>query len=337
MASLKLDMSGIVLKYFSACATAAALAASPGALAQSGTAADYPNRPVRVLNPSSLGGGGDVVARIVMPELSRLLGQNFYVENRPGAANIIATELAAKAPPDGYTIYLAAFGTFVTNPLVYAKLPYTLKSFETVTIIADAPFILSVHPALPVTNLKQLIALAKANPGQLTFASFGTGSTPHLTGELLQSLTGTKMLHVPYKGSAPGMADLMAGNITMTIDGGLASIPQIRAKRIRAIGVTAPVRLAVLPEVPTFDEIGLPKFYVGSWYGIMAPAKTPRDIVMKLHGGLLKAVANPAVRDPLQNLGAAIVGNSPDEFAAQVVREQERWAEVVKKAGIKPE
>ncbi len=328
-------MSETILKYFSAFVTAAAFAVSPGALAQSGGAADYPSRPVRVLNPSSLGGGGDVVARMIMPELSKILGQNFYIENRPGAANIIATELAAKAPPDGYTIYLAAFGTFVTNPLVYAKLPYSLQSFETVSIVADAPFILSVHPALPVTNLKQLIALAKAKPGQLTFASFGTGSTPHLTGEWFQARTGTKLLHVPYKGSAPGMADLMAGNITMTIDGGLASVPQIRARRIRPIGVTAPKRLAVLAEVPTFEELGLDKFYVGSWYGIMAPAKTPRDIVLKLHGGLLKTIGNPAVRDLLNNLGASVVGNSPEEFAAQVVREQEHWADVVKKAGIK--
>jgi len=330
-------MNNTMIKSLAILAATATCATTHDAIAQSGNAAEYPSRPVRVLNPSSLGGGGDVVARIVMPELSRLLKQNFYIENRPGAANIIATELAAKAAPDGYTIYLAAFGTFVTNPLVYATLPYSLKSFETVSIIADAPFILSVHPALPATNLKQLIALAKARPGELTYASFGTGSTPHLTGELFQSITGTKMVHVPYKGSAPGMADLMAGNITMTIDGGLASIPQIRAKRIRAIGVTAPSRLTVLPEVPTFDELGLKDLYVGSWYGIMAPAKTPREIVLKLHAGLLKAVANPAVRDPLQNLGAAVVGNSPEEFYAQVVREQERWAKVVQKAGIKPE
>lgn len=330
-------MNNTIIKSLAILAATGTWATAPDAIAQSGNAAEYPSRPVRVLNPSSLGGGGDVVARIVMPELSRLLKQNFYIENRPGAANIIATELAAKAAPDGYTIYLAAFGTFVTNPLVYATLPYSLKSFETVSIIADAPFILSVHPALPATNLKQLIALAKARPGELTYASFGNGSTPHLTGELFQSITGTKMVHVPYKGSAPGMADLMAGNITMTIDGGLASIPQIRAKRIRAIGVTAPARLTVLPEVPTFDELGLKDLYVGSWYGIMAPAKTPREIVLKLYAGLLKAVANPAVRDPLQTLGAAVVGNSPEEFYAQVVREQERWAKVVQKAGIKPE
>ena len=298
---------------------------------------DYPLRPVRVVNPSSLGGGGDVVARILTPELSRLLGQNFYVDNHPGAANIIATEIAAKAPADGYTLYLAATGTFVTNPLVYAKLPYSLSSFQTISNVADAPFILSIHPSLPALNFKELLNLAKQQPGQLTYASFGKGSTPHLAGEMLQVLTGIRLIHVPYKGSAPGMADLIGGNITMTFDAGMASIAQIRAKRIRPIGVAASKRLDVLSDLPTLEEQGLKQFYAGSWYGFMAPAATHRPIIVKVYETLIKALHQPRVEERIHNLGASVGGSTPEAFFAQIQAEQLRWAEVVNKAGIKPE
>lgn len=247
-------------------------------LGWSQTTSIYPTKAVRVYNPSSPGGGGDVIARIIQQELSKNLGQTFIVDNRPGAANIIATDLAAKSAPDGYSLLLGTTGSFVTNPLIYKKLPYAVSDFVPISIVADAPFILSVHPSVPANNLTELIAYAKANPGKLSFASFGNGSSSHLAGEYFQILTGTKLIHVPYKGSAPGMADLLAGNITMTFDSGLSSIPNIQAKKIRPIAVAAPKRLPNLSDVPTFLELGIPNFYAGSWYGFFAPQGTPKEI-----------------------------------------------------------
>jgi tripartite-type tricarboxylate transporter receptor subunit TctC len=297
----------------------------------------YPVRAVRMVNPSSPGGGADIIGRLVGQQLTKSLGQNFITENRPGAANIIATEVAAKAPPDGYTLLIAATGTFVTNPLVYAKLPYSDKDFDTITILADAPFILAVHPSVPAKNVSELVAVAKARPGEVTYASFGTGSSSHLAGELFQVMTKTKLLHVPYKGSAPGMADMLAGNITMKFDSGFASVPHIRSQRIRALGVAALQRLPQIPDVPTLDQAGLKGFEAGSWYGVMAPAGTPRDIVGKLHAELVKALKVPELNQRIVDLGAHVIGNTPEEFSQRIVRERSQWAKVVKAAGIKPE
>ena len=297
----------------------------------------YPNRTVRMVNPSSPGGGADIIGRLFGQQLTKALGQNFITDNRPGAANIIATEIAAKSPPDGYTLLIAATGTFVTNPLVYAKLSYSDKDFERISIVADAPFILSVHPSVPARNVSQLVALAKARPGELTYASFGTGSSSHLAGELFQVMTKTRLVHVPYKGSAPGMVDMLAGNVTMKFDSGLASVPHIQSQRIRALGVAAQRRLPQAPDVPTLAELGLKDFEAGSWYGVMAPAGTPRDIIAKLHGELVKVCKLPEIQQRITELGAYVVGNTPEEFSAQIVRERERWAKVVKDAGIKPE
>ena len=266
---------------------AAAMLVAVPAMVAAQPASTYPDRPVRVVNPSSPGGGADVISRIVMQEVSKSLGQTFIIDNRPGAANIIATEIAAKAPPDGYTLLIAATGTFVTNPLLYAKLPYSINDFETISIVADAPFILSVHPSVPARTVKELVAHARAQDGKLTFASFGRGSSSHLAGELFQSVTGTKLVHVPYKGAAPGMADLVAGQITMAFDSGLSSIPHVNAKRIRPLGVAAPQRLPSLPDVPTLAEQGLGTFDAGTWYGVMAPARTPKQIIDRLHGAIV--------------------------------------------------
>ncbi len=325
-------------RYLAAAALSALLFASGAAIAQIGDAAKaYPNRPVRFVNPSSPGGGADIIARILGQQLTKSLGQNFISDNRPGAANIIATEIAAKSPPDGYTLLIAATGTFVTNPLVYAKLSYSEKDFETISIVADAPFILTVHPSVPAKKLSELVALAKSHPGELTYASFGTGSSSHLAGELFQVMTKTRLLHVPYKGSAPGMTDLLAGNITLKFDSGFASVPYIQSNRIRALGVAALKRLPKIPEVPTLDELGLKDFEAGSWYGVMAPAGTPRDIVAKLHGELVKALKLPEIQQRIADLGTYAIGNTPEEFSAQILRERAKWAKVVKEAGIKPE
>lgn len=316
---------------------AAAMLVAVPAMVAAQPASTYPDRPVRVVNPSSPGGGADVISRIVMQEVSKSLGQTFIIDNRPGAANIIATEIAAKAPPDGYTLLIAATGTFVTNPLLYAKLPYSINDFETISIVADAPFILSVHPSVPARTVKELIGYAKAQDGKLTFASFGRGSSSHLAGELFQSVTGTKLVHVPYKGAAPGMADLVAGQITMAFDSGLSSIPHVNAKRIRPLGVAAPQRLPSLPDVPTLAEQGLGAFDAGTWYGVMAPARTPKPIIDRLHGAIVKTLALPDVTKRINDLGTAVIGNTPAEFSAQIARESERWAAVVKQAGLKPE
>ena len=290
-----------------------------------------------MVNPSSPGGGADIIGRLVGAQFSKTFGQNFMTDNRPGAANIIATEIVAKSPPDGYTLLVAATGTFVTNPLVYAKLPYADRDFETIAIVADAPFILTVHPSIPVRSVRELTALAKARPGELTYASFGTGSSSHLAGELFQVMTRTRLLHVPYKGSAPGMADLLAGNITMKFDGGLASVPHIKSGRIRPLGVAALRRLPQIPDVPTLSEAGLRDFQAGSWYGLMAPAGTPREIITRLHVELVKALKQPDLQQRITDLGADVVGNTPEEFSAQILREREVWAKVVKQAGITPE
>jgi tripartite-type tricarboxylate transporter receptor subunit TctC len=325
-------------RHLAAAASITLLVGSGPVFAQSADAAKaYPARTVRFVNPSSPGGGADIIARILAQQLTKSLGQNFINDNRPGAANIIATEIVAKSPPDGYTLLIAATGTFVTNPLVYAKLSYSEKDFETISIVADAPFILTVHPSVPAKNLNELVALAKAHPGELTYASFGTGSSSHLAGELFQVMTKTRLLHVPYKGSAPGMTDLLAGNITMKFDSGFASVPYIQSKRIRALGVAALKRLPKIPDVPTLDALGLKDFEAGSWYGVMAPAGTLREIVAKLHGELVKALKLPEVQQRIVDLGAYPIGNTPEEFSAQIVRERERWAKVVKEAGIKPE
>ncbi len=303
----------------------------------SDAAKTYPNRTVRMVNPSSPGGGADIIGRLIGQQLTRTLGQNFITDNRPGAANIIATEIVAKSPPDGYTLLIAATGTFVTNPLVYARLSYSDKDFATISIVADAPFILSVHPSVPARNVSQLVALARARPGELTYASFGTGSSSHFAGELFQVMTKTRLVHVPYKGSAPGMVDMLAGNVTMKFDSGLASVPHIQSHRIRALGVAARRRLPQVPDVPTLAELGLKDFEAGSWYGVMAPAGTPRDIIARLHGELVKISKLPEIQQRITELGAYVVGSTPEEFSAQIPRERERWAKVAKEAGIKPE
>jgi tripartite-type tricarboxylate transporter receptor subunit TctC len=305
------------------------------ALAQSSLS--YPTKPVRVYNPSSPGGGADVIGRLIQQELTKNLGQTFIVDNRPGAANIIATELAAKSTPDGYSLLVGATGSFVTNPLVYKKLSYAVSDFIPITMVADAPFILSVHPSVPANNLAELISYAKANPGKLSFASFGNGSSSHMAGEYFQILTGTKLIHVPYKGSAPGMADLLAGNITMTFDSGLSSIPNIQAKKIRPIAVAASKRLVNLPEVPTFAELGIANFNAGSWYGFFAPAGTPREIVNLLNKNIHQIVAMPEISARIQSLGATVQVNTPEEYSAQIAKETEQWAMVIQKAKIQLE
>lgn len=310
---------------------------SSEAHAQGAAAKAWPNRVVRIVLPGSPGAGSDIIGRVIAAPLSKSLAQSFVIDNRPGAANIIATEVAAKSPPDGYTLLIGTTGTFVTNPLVYAKLPYSIKDFETISNIADAAFLLAVHPSVPAKNVAEMIALAKARPGQLAVASFGIGSSTHFAGELFQSMTKTRLVHVPYKGSAPGVADLVAGNIAATFDTILTLTPHIHAKRVRPLGLAAAKRLNQMPDMPTLAEQGLKDFEAGSWYGMLAPAGTPREIVTRLHGEIVKALKTPEVQKRFQDLGTDIIGNTPEEFAAQIANERGKWAKVAQMAGIKPE
>lgn len=297
----------------------------------------YPSRAVRIVNPSSPGGGGDIMGRLIAMELTKKFGQNFVNDNRPGAANIIATEIVAKASPDGYTLLLGTGGTFVTNVLIYTKLPYSEKDFEPISVLSDAALILTVHPAVPVQTVGELIDLVKKNPGQLSYASFGIGSSSHLAGEMFQQITKTKLVHVPYKGSAPGMIDLLAGHITMAFDTALASMVHVQTKRIRALGVASSKRLSLIADVPTLSETGLSGFEISGWYGLAAPVGTPAVIIGKLHGEIVKALKLPEVQRRISELGAEVVGNTPQEFRAKIASELKQFSPVVKLANIKAE
>lgn len=301
-------------------------------------AAGYPGKVVRIIVPAAPGGGADIIARIFAQPLGKNLGQNFVVDNRPGAANIIGTEIVAKAQPDGYTLLLGTTGPLANNPLLYAKLPYdSLKDFAPISNVANSAFVLVVHPSLPVKSVAELVALAKAKPDQLAYASWGRGSATHLATELLMLMRQVKFVQVPYKGSGNAMPDMLAGNVQMAFDSMLSSVPYVQAGRLRPLGVSALKRSAVLPAVPTLAEQGLDGFEAGSWYGFLAPARTPREIVTKLHGEIMKAIKLPEVRERMATLGTEPIGSTPEEFTEQIRGDLDKWGKVVKAAGIQPE
>jgi len=318
------------------CLAVASLAPN-GALAQD-AAADYPRKPVRIIVPAAPGGGADIIARLIGQQLGKSLGQTFLVDNRPGAANIVGTEIVAKAQPDGYTLIVNTAGPMSINPLLYAKLPYdAMKDFAPITNVADTAFVLVVNPAVAAKSVADLIALAKAKPGQLAYASWGRGSANHLGTELFMMVTQVKLLHVPYKGSGAAMPDVIAGNVPIFFDTIASAVPQIRAGRLRPLGVSSLKRSPAIPEVPTIAESGLDGFEAGSWFGFFAPAKTPREIVTKLHGEIIKAMKPPEVQERLATLGLDPVGNTPAQFDEQIRRDLAKWSKVVKAAGIQPE
>lgn len=301
-------------------------------------AAGYPRKAVRVIVPAAPGGGADIIARLIGQQLGKSLGQNFLVDNRPGAANIVGTEVVAKAPPDGYTLIVNTAGPMSINPLIYAKLPYdAVKDFAPISNVADTTFVLVVHPSLPTKSVAELIALAKAKSGQLAYASWGRGSANHLGTELFMMMAQVKLLHVPYKGSGAAMPDVLAGNVQMIFDTIASSVPQIRAGRLRPLGVSALNRSGAIPDVPTISEAGLDGFEAGSWFGFLAPARTPGEIVTKLHGEIIKAMKVPEVQERLASLGLDPVGNTPEQFVEQIRRDLAKWGKVVQAAGIQPE
>jgi tripartite-type tricarboxylate transporter receptor subunit TctC len=300
-------------------------------------ASDYPARPIRLIVPFAPGGSNDIMARLVGQKFSENMGQQVIVDNRPGASGIVGTEIAARGTPDGYTLLMMSL-TLAVNPSLYRKLPYdTEKSLVPVTLVASAPLMLVVHPSLPVKSLKDLIAYAKAHPGKLNFGSGGRGATPHLAGEMLKTMAGLEMTHVPYKGGGPALADLVGGQIQLMLENIPSTLPFVKAGKLRALAVSGSSRSALLPDLPTLDEAGLKGYEIVGWNGLFFPAGTPRPIVQKIHAETVKMLAQPDVKERLATLGAEGVGSSPAEFAAFVRSEIAKWARVVKQAGLQPE
>jgi tripartite-type tricarboxylate transporter receptor subunit TctC len=287
--------------------------------------------------PLTAGSGADIAGRIVAKSLSETWKQSVIIENRPGAGGLIGTGAVVSAEADGYTL-LVQSASYAANPAIYKKLPYDpLKSLVDVDILGQTPYVLITSADGPYQSVRDLIIAAKSKPGEITFASAGVGSSTHLAAEYFNQMMGIKLIHVPYKGSAPGMADLLAGNITMTFDSGLSSIPNIQAKKIRPIAVASTKRLANLPDVPTFAELGIANFNAGSWYGFFAPAGTPREIVNLLNKNIHQIVAMPEISARIQSLGATVQVNTPEEYSAQIAKETEQWAMVIQKAKIQLE
>ena len=293
---------------------------------------------MRLIVPFPPGGGNDIVARAVAQELGKSFGQQFVVDNRAGAGGAIGAELAARSPADGYTLFLGGVGSHVVNPSLHAKLSYDpIRDFAPVTLIASAPSVLVVTPALQAASLSELTALAKAHPGKLNYASNGNGSSAQLAAVLYESMAGVRMVHVPYKGVAQALVELMSGEVQVMFGTLVAILPHIKAGRLRALAVTGRNRSALLPEVPTLAEAGLPGYEAGSWYGILAPAGTPGGIVARLNAEINAAIRQPEVRERLAADGAEVIGGTPGDFAAHLKIELSRMGKLVRQAGIRTE
>ena len=305
-----------------------------GVLGGEAVAQDYPNRPVRLVVGSSPGGGTDISARILAPYLTELFGRQFVVENRPGATASIAGAVVAAAPPDGYTLWACA-SSLTTNPYILPKLPYdALKDFAPVSQLAITHNIMISHPSLPVRTVKELIALAKPRPGELQYAGAGSGSNQHVAMELFLHMAGIRIVHVAYRGQSPALLDLMAGHMHLMMSSLIAAVPQVRNGRLRALGVTGGKRAIVAPDIPTIAESGLPGYEVLQWYGVLAPAATPREVVAKLNAAIVKGLQDPEVKERYLRDGAETAGTTPEEFGAVIAAELKKWARVIKAANI---
>lgn len=314
-------------------AGAFSLAAGLGSVA--GWCDIYPNKPVRMVVPFAVGGAADVVPRIVGPKLVETWGQQLIVDNRPGAAGIIGSELVAKSPATGYTLLLAAVAHAI-NPSLYKKLPYELaKDFAPVTLLASTPSVLLLNPSIPANSVKEFVALAKAKPGQFNFGSPGNGTSSHLAAELFSSMAGVKMTHVSYKGPPAALIDLIAGRIEFYINTLPSAMPHVRAKKLKVLAVTSLNRTALLPDLPTVSEAGVPGYEMTSWYGVLAPNGTPRGVIQKLNSDLVRAIRIPEVSEKLIEAGAEPVANTPEQYAAFIRSELKKWAKVVQESGAK--
>ena len=322
-----------LLRHTRVCVMAAVALASTTAAAQS-----YPTKPVRIIVPVAAGGATDIIARTLAQRLTTTLGQQVLVDNRPGGGSNIGFEVAAKSPADGHTLLLAQ-PAFTVNVSLYKKLAYDpLRDFAPITLAVSGANVLVVHPSVPVRSLKELITLAKASPGKLSYASSGNGTTPHLSGELFKSMAGVNNVHVPYRGASQSVTDLIGGHVDMAFVSLSSVVPQLKAHRLRGLATTSAQRSALMPELPTFAEAGLKGYEVLGWYGFLAPAGTPRDVIAKLHGEITRALAQPDVLQALNGVGLeAVKPNSPEEFAAFLKSEIAKWARVVKESGAKAE
>lgn len=297
---------------------------------------NYPTRPVRIIVPSSPGGGTDILSRLVAPGFSERLGQTAVVDNRPGAGSIIGNDLVAKAVPDGYTL-LMGISTLAILPAMHKKLPYdAMRDLAPITQVISAPNILVVHPSLPVKSVKELIAFAKKRPGEINYGSAGLGTNPHLSMELFLSMTDLKMVHVAYKGLGPALVDLIAGQVVVATSTMLAGLPHVKSGRLRALATTGAKRSNSLADLPTVSEAGVPGYEAVQWYGLFAPAKTPKEILAKLHDAMTGVLQSRTIKDKLSHDGAEPVGSTPDEFARFLRSETEKWGKVVRSAGIQP-
>lgn len=319
-------MSYLAIFIFSA---AMLLNTAVGAWAQS-----FPTKPIRLIVPFPAGGTTDIFARMMTQKLSENLKQQVLVDNRAGASGIIGTEIVVKSPPDGYTLLMTATHHAI-NPSLYKKLPYdTAKDLVALTLVATSPNVLVAHPSFPPNSIKELIALAKAKPGQLNFASTGIGGANHLSGELFKSMAGIDIVHIPYKGAAPAMNDLLAGHVSLMFDTIGVELPYVKAGKLKALAVTTAKRTAIAPDIPTIAESGLPGYEAVSWFGMYGPAGMPKEIVTRLNMEVVNVLHSPDVQKRFIAYGAEAIGNSPEEFAAYLKSEMAKWAKVVKDCGV---
>jgi tripartite-type tricarboxylate transporter receptor subunit TctC len=310
----------------------AALAASPPAGAQ-----PYPNRPVKIIVPTPAGGPVDVMARLLANALPAVIGQNVIVENRAGAGNTLGSKVAAAADPDGYTLLVSAASGLIMSPMVYRNAGYDENSFAPIALVAETPQVLVAHPAAPFNSVAELVAYAKQNPGKLNYSTGGAGTLPHLTAELFKQLSGTDIVHVPYKGGGPALTDVVAGQIQMTFDTVGTSVQFIRDGRLKALAVSNPTRLAELPNVPTMPELGYPAINSGAWIAFLAPLGTSPAVIARLNQAANDALKSAAMKEPLARLGAQARGGTPDDLARHLKAEHDKWAPIVAKLGLKEE
>ena len=306
--------------------------------ATTATSTAYPSKAIRFVVPFTPGGSADIFARAVGQKLSGSWGQQVVIDNRGGSAGIMGSEIAAKAPSDGHTLMMGITANMAINPGLYPKLPYDpVRDFTPVTLVAAAPYVMLVTPSLPAKSVAEFIALAKARPGQVNYASTGSGSAGHLTAELFASMAGVRLVHVPYKNIGSTLVDLMSGQVQLMFIGIVSAQPHIKAGKLRAIGITGARRSRLMPELPTVAESGVRGFEVTGWYGVFVPAATPRPIVTQLNGEIVRILRLPEVGERLSGEGAELIGNTPDEFAAYLKSEIAKWSRVIKISGARPD
>jgi tripartite-type tricarboxylate transporter receptor subunit TctC len=312
-----------------------ALAVCLAAVSGYSSAQDFPSKPLRLVVGSTPGGGTDISARLIAPKMSEQLGQQVVVENRPGATTTIGVNYVVRSAPDGYTL-LMGVSSLAINPHILKNVPYdALKDLAPVTQVLVAPNIMVAHPSLPIRTVMDLVAFARARPGQLNFAAGGAGSSQHLAIELFLYMTGTKIVHVPYKGQGMALIDVVAGQVSLMMANVISALPHVRSARLRALGVTGSKRTTVAPDIPTIAEAGVPGYEVLQWYGVLAPAATPREIIGRLHGVIAHAVQDPKIRERIVADAGEPVGNTPDEFSAILRADYKKWGDVIRKAGIR--